>query len=288
MRTVFETLLAAARGTIADPVPASGRGHKEPASPSATESPAATENDLRAALELAARERQAALATIDGAAERREALLLVLGSDDEIAHIGEEVDAANLLLERIERLVPELEFKLSALQDARRVARWAALRDGYIAAGRAHAAAMRSVVFDIDGYHRAFNAITTEFRDVERYISIPPFPVTVHEEAAALDAALDLFARIAFNPRPPPAPPLARSMSDLLAGTPAERELAERIFGSSPFAGPGNVKVRLRRPREINGEWHAIDAELFLPGSRAEELVRLGAAQLVEDDTGAN
>jgi hypothetical protein len=95
---------------------------------------ALTEGELVAALEEMAAERAAAEAMLAGVADQRESLLMQPGSDAEIFDLGRQIDRAQLNLERLDRLEPDLRRKLRAVQLRDENIRWAAARDAAILA----------------------------------------------------------------------------------------------------------------------------------------------------------
>jgi hypothetical protein len=77
-----------------------------------------TESEIITGLERASAERAVAERTVETAAAKRDALLLVEGSDRDIAKLGVELDAASLLLERLDRLEQELRGRLVEVRKA--------------------------------------------------------------------------------------------------------------------------------------------------------------------------
>lgn len=79
--------------------------------PPANEMPV-TETEITAALQTLLMERAQAEAAIEAAGARRDQLLLVDGSDGDLLAIGQEIDTANLHLERLDRIEQELRARL--------------------------------------------------------------------------------------------------------------------------------------------------------------------------------
>jgi hypothetical protein len=88
-----------------------------------------TEADLTEVLSRLIRERVEAETTLAGAADQREALLMTPGSDDQIFQLAAAIDRANLTLERLDRLEPDLRERLGQVKYYNRGARWVADRD---------------------------------------------------------------------------------------------------------------------------------------------------------------
>ncbi len=88
-------------------VPASPAGEAAPAP-----KPPASATELVDALQRLRSERAAAEHSVLQAARRRDELLLDPGSDAAIHQLDSEVDAAHLLIERLNRLEPELQREL--------------------------------------------------------------------------------------------------------------------------------------------------------------------------------
>ena len=88
-----------------------------------------TEAELNAALQQLADDREAAYAVLSGAADRRESLLMTPGTDDEIIGLEGEISRANLTLERLDRLEPDLKRRLGEVIYYNRGAKWIVDRD---------------------------------------------------------------------------------------------------------------------------------------------------------------
>ena len=278
MAGVFEKLLSIARRPVPDPAAVPEKAGRKPA----RDALPATEDELAAAIALATQERIAAVQSINTAGARREELLMEPGSDEEIALIGREVDAAQLMLERLDRLEPELTYRLSLLIDQKRIARWAELRDAYVQAGVAHMVALRAIHLDYGAYARAHNAITAEFPDAIDLIPAFYFPAA-SDEADRLGRALDQFYLTQFSPRPVRVPLATVSLADIAThGTPEEIEAARAVWGDIPDVS--KKRVRFRHATNIEGVWHGENSEALLLEWTADFEIASGRAVLVENE----
>ena len=226
------------------------------------------------------RERLAAVAAINTAGARREELLMQAGTDEAIALIGREVDAAQLLLERLDRLEPQYAYALSILRDQKRTARWRELRDNYCQAGVNHVAALRAVRLDNPAYSNAFHALAAEFPDATDLL--PRFYFLPTGVADQLAASLDQFHLVQYQPRPAmPRRPM-RSLQDVIDdGDPEEIALVAGALGSSaPSPGHAKQRIRLRVPVEIDGRWHEAHSGVAVQQWTADEEVAAGRATL--------
>lgn len=102
------------------PLPALESGHPPPAPPTLAE--------LHEMLDSVIIDRAAAEATILGAPAARDALLDMPGTDKAIRKLDTDVDAAHLLIERLDRVRPELDVKILAATAATRADAWAVMR----------------------------------------------------------------------------------------------------------------------------------------------------------------
>ena len=245
-----------------------------------------TEGELLAALAAISTDRAAAQATLATAADRRESMLLEVDDDAGIEEIGREVDRASLKLERLERIEPELLIRLAKLRDQARIDLWAKLRNRYIAVGREHVRLLQSIEFDAAAYNEAFTVITQRFPDAAAILPRFYFPRT--DAAQELADALDRLTCIGYNPHPPRKQPLAQSVAQLVEEGRGER--AASAFGV-PFSELGDSQVcliRLRVPRQLNGEWHPAQSVLQVPHVIAEAEITSGKAVLVDNEQKAS
>ena len=90
--------------------------------------------ELEAAIAKLQAERGAAESAIYAMPGKREALLREDGTDAAIMALERVTDGHHLLIERLDRIEPELFGKLQALRTEARHAQWLALRDRYVAA----------------------------------------------------------------------------------------------------------------------------------------------------------
>ena len=281
---VFEKLLSVARR----PVPAPSNQVKVKEASSHRTKPGempATEEELLAALDLAFRERTAAIDTINSAGERREELLMQPGSDEAIALIGREVDAAQLLLERLDRLEPELEYRLKIVQDQRRIDRWCELRDAYIVAGLTHVTALRAVRFDLSARDAAWAALQAEY-PAARAILPRFYSPDCGSKADELSAALDEFHLVQFDPNAHRRkvwtnPTLAQIQAE---GTPEEIARAEAAFGGAPLIPLPKRRVMFNRTSCVVGRWHEAGTTAELDGEAAGAEVSAGRAVFLDED----
>lgn len=218
---VTDTLLNLLRRPTRAPEPApTVKPRKGDAPPPPRPAPV-TEAELLAALDAAAAERRAAETRITEAAARREALLLEPDSDDAILAAGQDIDRAQLVLERLDKIVPDLHARLRDVRRADRIAAWPVARDRYIAACAPFVAALA----EFDAVHRpaldaARAALFAEFPDAGGVLPVPPLPPAGAADAFA--SALRHFAQIVHDPARPPLP---------VVMTLAEAEERARLMG---------------------------------------------------------
>ena len=277
----FEKLLNIARRPVANV--AAVERERAPARGKAADELAATEEELVAALDLARRERVTATGAINTAGARREELLMQPGTDEAIALIGREVDAAQLLLERLERLEPELAYRLSALRDQKRIARWEELRRAYCQAGVNHVAALRAIQLDYGAYSHAFHALVAEFPDATDLL--PRFYFLPTGSADQLAAALDKFYLVQYQPRHSTPRKTIRSVQDVIDdGDPEEIALVSGGFGAlAPRSGNTKQRIRLRVPVQIEGRWHEARSVVTVHQWTADDEIAAGRATLESD-----
>lgn len=138
--SVFVDMLALLKRPTVPPLPAprGGKGRAEP-----LPLQPATEAELVEALARLETERRVAEDAAIAAANLRERLLLEPGEDEGIFAAGRDLDAAELLIERLDKLEPGLRRRLQDIRDAGHAARWIELRDAYVAAAEQHLAFLR-------------------------------------------------------------------------------------------------------------------------------------------------
>ncbi len=273
--SILTNLLTILKRPVAPPPPAAApAGRKAPTSPEASP---ITDAELREAIAEAAAERQIAMDIINSAETRREALLFVEGSDDEIGRIGREVDSASLMLERLDRLEPELMFRLDQVRDRDRVARWLILRDEYVRIGRAHIEALRAIRQDVPSYNKALRALTAEFPDA--WETLPQLYFFDQRITSQLENKLNRFSTLAYRSQAQPATKVMESLVDI-----AKRGETTFAFGGlQNFDDSDRQTIKLKVPAEINGRWHAVGSVLRISKWLAENEVACKRAILVAD-----
>ena len=259
----------------ADPAPAKGKR------PSDAERPV-TEAELAAALERMTTERLQAYATISEAGDRREALLMQDGSDAEIIELGRQVDAASLLLERLDRLEPAAQNRLMEMRDAHRATRWLKLRDDYLAIARKHLDDLRQTRLDQEQYHSAVAKVVAEFPDAGTVL--PRFPFLDDGLLFDFERELSRFAGIAFNPRPGHPRPMSLGDRMQQAGFDAERE--SHVWGTGAVLGAvETVSIKLKAARQASdGTWLKIGDTTEVTGAEAARMVAAGQATLGHEE----
>lgn len=200
---ILETALALLRRPVAEPgetQPVKRRGKTDAAAPEAAP---LTELELIAALEGLAAERADAQHVLAGASERRETLLMQPDSDDAILDLGNQIDRAQLQLERLDRLEPDLRRRLGEVRFHGKNARWIADRD-------AAAAKFEGFIAAIDAYNAArsewaavWNGLLEQWPTANEIMPWMPGLVSsldVYQEQLAK------FRELVFVVKPPPRP----------------------------------------------------------------------------------
>ncbi len=247
--TILSDALALLRRPLRATAPPRGR------KPDAAYPTPVTEAELVTTLDRVRAERTGAEAVLAEAAARRERLLMDPDSDEAIHAAGRDLDAANLLLERLDRLEPSLWRRLREVEHAARRAQWIVSRDAYLVAVQPFAAALA----EFETTHRpaldaARSALLAEFPSAAgRYapgddpghpsgavVPMPPLPPP--GAVAAYQRELERMAMTLHDPNPLPAPPLLR---------PAAPEELERLFGRGPadVAQEALLQDRYGKPR---------------------------------------
>ncbi len=199
-----------------------------------------TEAELLAALSQLADERVAAERLLSGAADRRETLLMQPGSDDEILSLGQDIDRANLLLERLDRIEPDLRRKLGEVRFHDRNRRWIADRD-------AAADAFATFTAAIDAYETAraewvpiWNELCARWPDVHEIA--PRMPQLTGSSADYEQRLASFREKVRVLAAPPP--PVYHTLSNAI-------DYAKR-FGQLPDGIPGEWQADVERA--IDGE----------------------------------
>jgi hypothetical protein len=277
---ITQDLLALLRRPIQAPAPAP-HGKRQAPPP---EQPA-TEAEIVAALDRAAEERRLAYSTIDRAGERREALLLIDGSDDEIAALAREVDRAQLLLERLDRLEPDLRNRLRAIRDAARIARWIALRDEYIRAGLRHVEELRRTALDRRDADEAWASVTREFPRAREIL--PVFPFIDADAADRLERELDRLATLTFDPHPRTQHAM-RSVAAVLADPQVNAETFPGLGGFGGVEAQPFAHIKLKVPKQdLDGRWLKIGTIIRVSGFEAATEAAAGRAEILHEQEAA-
>ncbi len=255
--SIASDLLTLLRRPLPQPgdAPPAARGKRQAAEPAGDDVPL-SEADLLAAIEAAAAERTRAEGVITEASSRREALLMQPDTDGAILDAGRDIDAAQLALERLDRIEPDLHARLRTLRHDARRARWLVARDRYIQRVAGFAAALD----EFDAVHRpvleaARAELLAEFPDAaEKYVSgdaprhpsqyvMPPPPLPPPGAAEAYRHGLERMGTLLHDPDPAPLPPVLRQ------ATPDEMG---RLFGAGPVdtAHEALLRDRYGKPRE--------------------------------------
>jgi hypothetical protein len=135
---------------------------------------AAARAEAEASLAEMEKERAEALAVINTAGDRREALFMEPGSDDEILELGAQIDRANLTLERLDRVEPDMRRRLGEIKFHERGARWIEARDAAAAAAAQHVAAIEAYQSAIDAWRVTYNAVVAEFPTATEILPLLP------------------------------------------------------------------------------------------------------------------
>ncbi len=242
-----------------------------------------TEPELLTALNSVAAERAAAEDTITEASSRRERLLLDPTSDDLIFSAQRDLDGAQLKLERLDRIEPELHARLRAIRHAARRARWAQLRDDYIAGARRHAELAAALEASRGTWEAARDLVLAEYPGASAVL--PAWPLPPVGAVAALPSALDRLAATGYDPDPAPAY-IHRSVAAIAAEA-ANMGLDPQIPTAPELTLllSREVAVRFPRPtRDAGGTFRDGGTELILPGPAARAEVQAGRATYVEED----
>jgi hypothetical protein len=253
----------------------------------------------------------------DKATRRHDELLLIDGSDKQIAEADAEADRHRLTLERIEKARPLLLAEYEGLCDEATVARWRDHRARRLADATAYRDSLRAAnerrdaadATDAAGEAEPYAFLTRSFTLLTRTVSHD----TLNELDAGLDrdrdlaiaaqAEADLRARLAQRPgrtasAPPPQaktapvttlPIVVRTAPNI--GTPAKLQAApppppkpkrERIV--EPIAEGRKRYDVVRHGLEIDGTQYAVGDVIALKPAEAERLQRSGAVDLHQED----
>ena len=194
------------------------------------------EPELTEALAQLQAERQTAEATLSGAAERREGLLLQPESDEEIFRLARQIDSANLTLERLDRIEPDLRQRLGEVRFHARGARWVTDRD-------AAAAAFTGFTEAIEQYERArrewagvFNALAEKWPTAPE---IAPRMPALTATSSGYAAELERFQNVVIMLAPPPQQQGLHSLAGAIDYA--------RKFGHAPEAIPPDWLEEIER-----------------------------------------
>ncbi len=140
MSAIADLLALIRKPSVAEPSQAAPSKSKASATVTAVDPPPpATAADLHEALHRLATERASAEQSILQAAQARDRLLLEVGTDEAIRDLDSAADAAHLLVERLDRLQPELLARLRALELDDRQAQWTQTVTAYFTAADTYA-----------------------------------------------------------------------------------------------------------------------------------------------------
>jgi hypothetical protein len=260
--------------TADTPPPGKTRG-KPPAAPQWS----ALRAEVEAALDELAHERAEAEHVIAMAGEKRETLFMQPGSDDEIIGLGAAIDRANLTLERLDRLEPDMRRRLGEIKFHERGARWIEARDAAAAAAAQHVAAIEAYQNAIDAWRVTYNAVVAEFPTATEILPLMPGLIRGQTTfAAQIERLRTLEIQIAA-----PDPGLLTSLAHVI-------EYAQQT-GCVPEGMPGDWVPEIERA--ISGETRikclvaildsegrtvAKGAKITLPYEKAAAHVRSGRA----------
>jgi len=251
--------------------------------------------DVTNALSRLAAEREQARRAIDDALAKRRELLLVDGSDQEIAKLDDAVDAGHLTLERLDLAEPRLHARLRELQDEARRARLAELEANYHRASDTLDAALNAVLEPIDAYKAAVGALEANgfILEAGAFLAHPPLlgdgALVTAEGLENWRRARDARHAVAAVPRPAPAPVAPPKVETRTAERaklqppeyrPGPRR-APRTINEAPSFGFAKILV-LRDGLEFGGQLHVGGDEIIMPTVDAEALGRNAAIEILE------
>ena len=163
--------------------------------------------EVEAALSRLDGERRDARQALDRAKSARSELLLVDGSDKQIADLDADSDRHRLTLERCDKLEPLVRAELQSLQSEARRRRWQETSERYDAAARIFAGAFRVALEKWQSLIAMRGEALCKFTQTQvGGLIVPPAVLTedfLHRFEAELDRQRDFAAR----PEPPPRKP---------------------------------------------------------------------------------
>ena len=276
MSNVFTDLVTLIRRpTMPPPPPHAGKGRTEPA-------PAlpATEAELVAALANLETARRAAEDDGIAAANLRERLLLEPTADEEIYAAARALEAAELLIERLDKLEPGLRQRLQGVRDAARAARWLELRDAYVAAAEKHLAFLREYeAIQWPLREAAIRALMAEFPASVTQLHNHPAPfvtdfvLPVTGAVAKFAASLEQVRGMVFDPAGKVPPPFVM-VRDIIAEAKRTGIIPENASPDIRRALGLEVRIRfITATRDGQGVARAAgDVATFSPELASEEI----------------
>ena len=161
----------------------------------------ATAEELEAALARVDAERAAAQQAVLAAARRRDELLLEADSDAAIHALDAKTDTASLLLERFDRLRPELAAKLQAIEAEALQAQWAEIADRYAETALVYADKLRAAEQTAAQLNEIRREASASFRaEADAFL---PYPIDLAKLVSG--AVESLVPGIRHSARHPPA-----------------------------------------------------------------------------------
>lgn len=248
-----------------------------------------------AALSAAARERETIEAERRDLIERRHAALAADESDSAIKRIDTTLDTLSLSEDRLDALLPRLHRRMGELQSADRQNTLSMLKGEYNIIVNDLDAAIAAVLLPLSKFHVIVGQIDAAGFSVEaRHFVIPPplvgegvlaSPETLELWRRERERVADMMATAARGlplhaprteaPKPAPVAPPAPVIMQ-----PRPRRAPIKVAGSPAY---GFTKIVLMRNGvEIDGVARIAGDEIILPSSKAEQIVRNGAADIVE------
>jgi hypothetical protein len=220
------------------------------------------------------------------AMRERDRLLLVNGSDKQIAELDLAADKARLVLERCERAEPLLLAELQGLRTEARQARWSELRLKYDAEARAYAGALRMAVEKQAEMIALGDTARREGFETESNATFtPPARLVSNDALNDYEAALDRQADAQVATAPPaiaakaiPKAALKLAAVPRSAPPPAVKPPRQRIIEE---AGEGRKQyVVVRNGIEVGSRQLAVNDVVALEPAAAEPLLRSGSIDL--------
>lgn len=248
----------------------------------------------RTALARITQERAEAERVITDSAERRRELLLVDGSDKDIAKLDADADAARLTIERLDAIEPGIHARLREFLDAARRALLAELRGIYLERISSLDAAMAAALDEFDEYLEIVRQLDSAGFSAEAraFVVAPPTNGaglvltrgTLEHFRRSREAIADMPSAAARRQTPRPAaaprvaaPPIERPDPEY---RPRPKRAPSKVEGPPP-AGFSKILV-LRDGLELDEKQHITGDEVIVSTTQADTLARKGAVEIVE------